>query len=170
MVTSYYDPYNPDPTNPWWIPGWTSQNRIPPATGPYPPTAPAFPTDIPEINVVATYLADDTDEVIQGSILVRPNATYRDTASGKTMFPRVRRYGVVNGILNITLPASDSSALESSFTYTVREAIPGGQQFAINVPSTATGPQELHSLIVDAPIVPIENMPPMYGWQYPAVE
>lgn len=168
MVTSYFDPYNPDPSNPWWIPGWTSQNKIPPATT-YPPTAPVFPTDIPLRNVVATYLDMDTGITIQGSILVRPNATYRDTASGDTILPHVRRYGIVNGVLNIELPSSDSTALDASFTYTVREAIPSGRQFAISVPSAGSGPVELHSLIVDSPIVPIESMPPMYGWQVPAV-
>lgn len=167
MVT--YDPFNPDPTNPWWIPGWTVQNPGPPP--PFvPPTMPAFPSDIPLINVVATYLVGDTDDPLQGSILVRPNATYRDKASGDTILPRVRRYGIVNGVLDINLPSSDSAALETPFTYTIREAIPGGRQFAINVPSAATGPQELHSLIVDSPIIPIESMPPMYGWQSPAVE
>lgn len=169
MVTSYFDPYNPDPTNPWWIPGWTAQNPIapPPFT---PPEAPEFPTDIPMVNIVAAYFDLDTGIAIQGSILIRPNATYRDRASGGTIMPRVRRYGIVNGQLSITIPSSDSAALETPFTYTVREAIPSGQQFAINVPSAATGPQKLHSLIVDSPIVPIESMPPMYGWQSPAVE
>lgn len=168
MVTSYPDPANPDPTNPWWIPGWTVQNPIPPQMF-TPPTPPVFPTDIPLRTIVATYLDLDTGVPVQGSILVRPNATYQDKASGDTVLPRVRRYGVVNGVLEFELPSSDSSALETSFTYTVREAIPGGRQFAINVPSVGSGNLKLHSLIVDSPIVPIESMPPMYGWQSPAV-
>lgn len=169
-MVSNYDPYNPDPNNPWWIPGWTVQNRPPVGTVTPPPAAPDFPADIPMINVVATYLNLDTGDPVQGSILVRPNATYTDTASGDTILPRVRRYGIVNGVLDINLPSSDSTALEEPFTYTVREAIPGGRQFAINVPSAAVGAQKLHSLIVDSQVIPIESMPPMYGWQYPAVE
>jgi hypothetical protein len=171
VVTNYFDPYNPNPSDPWWIKGWTAQNRTVPAATP-PTTPPAFPADIPLINVVATYLDDDTGVPLQGSILVRPNATYQDKASGSTVLPRVRRYDIVNGALNIQLPASDSAALEASFTYTVREAFPGGRQFAINVPSAAgSAPQELHSLIIpDGTVIPIDSMPPMYGWQYPAVE
>lgn len=172
MVTNYsYDPYNPNPSDPWWIPGWTAQNRTSPPTTTI-PAPPTFPTDIPLINVVATYLDDDTGVPLQGSILVRPNATYADKASGDVILPRVRRYDIVNGQLNIQLPASDSTALQATFTYTVREAFPAGQQFAINVPSAAgTTPQQLHSLIIpDATIIPIDSMPPMYGWQYPAVE
>lgn len=169
MVTSYYDPYNPDPSNPWWIPGWTAQNKIPPATT-YPPTPPEFPADIPIRTIKATYLDVNTQVPVQGSILIRPNARYRDVASGDTIMPRVRRYGIVNGLLVMEIPSSDSAALEEPFTYTVREAIPSGQQFAINVPSAGSGDLKLHSLIVDSPIVPIESMPPMYGWQSPAVE
>lgn len=169
MVTSYYDPYNPDPTNPWWISGWTVQNRTTPS--PFTaPDAPEFPVDIPMIPIFARYLDLDTGVPVQGSILVRPNATYRDIASGDTIMPKVRRYGIVNGILSFKLPSSESSALETTFTYTVREAIPSGRQFAISVPSSAADPVELHSLIVDSPIVPIESMPPLYGWQSPAVE
>jgi hypothetical protein len=169
MVTS--DPSNPDPTNPWWIPGWTVQNPGPPPPFTPPPEQP-FPADIPMITILATYLnGDDEDNPVQGSILVRPNATYTDVASGATILPKVKRYGIVNGQLNIQLPASDSPALEASFTYTVREAIPNGRMFAIKVPSAAGNtPQKLHSLIVDSPVVPIESMPPVYGWQSPAVE
>lgn len=171
-TTNGFDPYNPSPNDPWWIKGWTSQNRQPVGNTTPPTTGPTFPADIPLVNVIATYLDGDTGVAIQGSILVRPNATAIDKASGDVILPRVKRYDIVNGALSIQLPASDSTALEAPFTYTVREAIPGGQQYCINVPSAAgTTPQILQSLIVaGGTIIPIDSMPPSYGWQYPAVE
>lgn len=163
------DPLNPNPNDPWWISGWTAQNHLTVSAAPVTPPA-SFPSDIPLITIFAIYMAEDATPAV-GSVLIRPNATYRDTASGDTVLPRVKRYPLVNGRLDLQLPASDSAALEAHFSYTVREAFPGGAQFAITVPSAATGPQELHRLIDPAAtIVPIESVPPMYGWQYPAVQ
>ncbi|MFH9606875.1 hypothetical protein [Streptomyces sp. NPDC017448] len=118
---------------------------------------------------MATYL-DDEGAPQSGRLLVRPNATYRDEATGTTIMPRVRAYKFLHGRLDITLPSSDSEALEKPFTYTIREGIPGGWQFAINVPASRaeTGPVLLHSLKVDDSfIIPIDSMPPTYGWHSP---
>lgn len=157
-----------NPNDAWWRPGWTSQNHtvIPPEgeepDPPYPPT-------IPMVNVVATYL-DDEGKPLTSRILVRPNARYRDDESGTTIMPRVRPYTFRHGRLDIMLPSSDSEALEAPFSYTVREAFPGGSQFAVNVPAAKadTGPVLLHTLKVDdSHIIPIESMPPTYGWHSP---
>lgn len=158
--------YNPNDA--WWRPGWTAQNHsfVPPE-GEEPD--PLYPPTIPVVNVVATYL-DDEGAPLSSRILVRPNATYRDDATGTTIMPRVRAYVIKHGRLDINLPSSDSEAIEKPFTYTVREAFPGGRQFAINVPAakSETGPVPLHTLKVDdANIIPIDSMPPTYGWHSP---
>lgn len=164
------DPYaHTDPNDPWWTQGWTIQNRTWTTPGSEPPP-PAFPSDIPLVNVVATYM-DDEGHPISGRLLIRPNARYEDKASGAVVMPRVRTYPIHLGQLDALLPSSDSTALEAPFTYTVREAIPGGQQFAISVPSakSGTGPVQLYSLrIDDSNIIPIDKVPPAYGWTYPA--
>lgn len=162
------DPNEHDPTDKWWVSGWTVQQPYsPPSTTPTQPTP--YPDDIPMVNVVATYM-DDQGEPVNSRILVRPNATYRDKESGATIMPRVRPYKVKEGKLDISLPSSDSSALEAVFTYTVREPFTGGRQFAISVPAAKSGqgPVELHSLIVDdSNIIPIDVIPPAYGWTSP---
>ncbi|MFE6739819.1 hypothetical protein [Streptomyces tubercidicus] len=117
--------------------------------------------------MTATYM-DDEGAPVRGRLLVRPNATYR--ADGASIMPRVRTYDVVHGQLDVELPASDSTALETPFTYTVREAFAGGQQFAISVPEakSGTGPVEIHSLKVDDKnIIPISSVPARYGWTSP---
>lgn len=164
-----YNPLNPDPNDPWWIPGWTSQNRATVPTTP-PPPPPPFPTDIPQVTITETYIDATPDGMagipLEGGILIRPNATFHDEASGTEVVPRVRRYPLVNGVLTMTLPAFGPEV-----SYTLREAFPGGQQYAITIPTTATGTVTLHSLIdPQATIIPIETMPPMYGWQYPATQ
>lgn len=160
------NPYEHDPNDAWWRPGWTSQNHffIPPDAE---PPAPEIP-DIPKVNVVATYF-DSKDGPITGRLLIRPNATWR--AEGGTVMPHVNAYPVTKGQLNILLPASDSPALEAKFTYTVREAFAGGRQFAISVPVARAnaGPVEIHSLAVDdSNIIPIDSTPPRYGWHNPS--
>lgn len=162
------DPNDHDPNDAWWRPGWTAQNHTFIAPDSEPPPSP-FPVDIPMVNVVATYM-DDEGGPVTGRILVRPNARYTDKDSGTTVLPRVRPYAVTHGRLDILLPSSDSSALDAAFTYTVREAFPGGRTFAITVPSTAsgTGPVKLHTLkIGDENIIPIDSIPPSYGWTVP---
>lgn len=160
------DPYTQDPNDPWWVAGWTVQNRqwVSPDSEPAPSP---YPADIPMVNVVATYM-DDEGTPVRGRLLVRPNASYR--ADGASVLPRVRPYDVVHGQLDIVLPASDSTALEASFTYTVREAFAGGRQFAISVPEekSGIGPVEIHSLMVDdRHIIPISSVPARYGWTSP---
>ncbi|MFI0265632.1 hypothetical protein [Streptomyces luteogriseus] len=160
------DPYDHDPNDAWWRPGWTAQNHsfIPADAEPGPSP---FPPAIPLVNIVATYM-DDEGAPASGRLLIRPNARYTDTATGSNVMPRVRPYRIHLGRLDIMLPSSDSEALEAPFTYTVREAIPGGRQFAINVPSAkaGTGPVQLYTLRIDDDyIVPIDKMPPTYGWQ-----
>ncbi|MFE9834021.1 hypothetical protein ACFYP4_02560 [Streptomyces sp. NPDC005551] len=162
------DPYEHDPNDAWWRPGWTAQNHTFIAPDAEPPPTP-FPVDIPMVNIVATYM-DDEGNPATGRLLIRPNARYTDTASGATILPRVRSYRIQHGRLDISLPSSDSDALDAPFTYTVREAVIGGRQFAINVPSalSGTGPVKLHTLkMSDAEIIPIDTMPPTYGWQVP---
>lgn len=161
------DPYTPEPNSPWWTPGWTVQNPqwTPPGSSQEPNTP--YPADIPMVRVVATYM-DDEGAPVTGRLLIRPNAAYR--ADGATVMPRVRAYDIVHGQLDEELPASDSDVLEAAFTYTVREAFAGGQQFAISVPEakSGTGPVELHSLKVDDKyIVPINSVPARYGWTSP---
>jgi hypothetical protein len=114
---------------------------------------------------------DDEGSPATGRFLIRPNARYTDKQSGVTVMPRVRVYPIHLGKLDIMLPSSDSTVLDAPFTYTVREAIPGGQQFAISVPSakSGTGPVQLYTLRVnDQEIIPIDKMPPTYGWTVPA--
>jgi hypothetical protein len=163
------DPNAHDPNDKWWVSGWTVQQPYTPISS-TPSESTPYPADIPMVNIVATYM-DDQGEPVNSRILVRPNATYRDSDSGTTVLPRIRPYSIKQGKLDIELPSSDSSALEAVFTYTVREAFAGGRQFAISVPSAKSGqgPVELHSLMVDdSNVIPIDSMPPAYGWQVPS--
>lgn len=154
------DPYATPTNDPWWSPGWTSQNPVYTFAATTPPPS-SFPADIPKVTITETYV--DEDGAIEGSILVRPNARFHDQTSGVEVTPKIKRYPIVGGVVTFDLPVM------AGISYTVREAFPGGEQYAITIPDGSTGTLELLDLVdANAPVVPIESVPEMYGWQYPA--
>ncbi|MFE9412317.1 hypothetical protein ACFYN0_26515 [Streptomyces sp. NPDC006704] len=140
--------------DPWWLPGWTSQNPVRHDQLPAPATP--FPPGIDQVKIAATYLWGSDADVYRASILVRASAPLTDTTTGIRVLPQTSRIPIRDGQLAMTLPASDGPTIRAPLAYSVWEVMPGGRRFMIRVPSgLGSAVQQLHALEVDEPYQPI---------------
>lgn len=180
---SYNGTYNADDdlVAPWWVPGWTAQDKISIAAGSGNVLGPGFPTNLAFVNVTGQYF-DGNSSGIPGflTVAMSDGITVVDGSNSFRMPQRLtgtmnealpfayNNYG--NGILylrlgrlNIEVFATDQTASGStittdsggSLTYWVTEHMLGGRTFQISVPSSsAPGPVDINSLIVPGSIQP----------------
>lgn len=152
--------------DPWWIPGWTSQNPI--RGDEVPPEGNPFPEHIDQVKIAATYLWGSDADVYRASVLVRADGPLTDTTTGIRILPKTARIPVRDGKLAMTLPASDGPTLASPISYSIWEVMPGGRRFMIRVPSgVGDAVQQLHALEVDVPYqqIPVPRLNSRtYNW------
>jgi hypothetical protein len=170
-INSYFPSYNgtnnaDDPlVTPWWIPGWTSQNRTEAAyeieASSESITGPGFPTNLSFVRVTGNYFDGNSSGIagyvtcyMSDSITVTDNdVTYRlpQRLTGSMNFPSNLAYNnfgsgqlfLGRGRLDITLFATDQTTAGATITtdsgaafgYWVTEHFPQGQQYQIQVPS-----------------------------------
>ncbi len=178
---AYNGTYNADDPlrAPWWIPGWTAQDKITILAGDTLTTGPGFPTNLAFVNVTGNYF-DTNSSPLAGYVTVMMSDNITVVDNGNT-FRLPRRYtGTMNnpiafaynnwgserlytrlGQLNIFLFATDQTASSSTITtdsgnaffYFVTEHWMGGRTFHIQVPSTdANETVDINSLIVPGTI------------------
>jgi hypothetical protein len=164
---------------PWWIPGWTAQDKISIPANNTSFTGPGFPTNLAFVNITGNYF-DTNSSPLAGyvTVMMSDNITVVD---GSNTFRLPQRYtGSMNqpisfafnnygnqrlylsfGQLNIVVFATDQTASGStvttdsgnSFFYFVTEHFIGGRTFHIQVPSTDAGTAvDINSLIVPGTI------------------
>lgn len=160
---------------PWFIPGWTAQDKITIEAGQLNLTGPGFPTNLAFVNVTGNYF-DANSSPLAGyvTVMMSDSITVED---GGNFYRLPQRYvGIMNnklafaynnfgsqrlytrfGQLNIILFATDQTASSSTVTtdsgnaffYFVTEHWLGGRTFHIQVPSSdASAPVDINSLIV----------------------
>jgi hypothetical protein len=183
---SYDGTYNADDdlVAPWWIPGWTSQNRTDTAyeiaAGSENVLGPGFPS-LSFCAVTGNYF-DPNSSGTPGFITVMMSDNITVTDDSTTYRLAQRLTGSMNqpnnlaynnwgngilyltmGRLNITLFCTDQSAdgatittdSGNDFTYYVTEHFMGGRQYQITVPSAdSPGPEDINSLIVSGTVTP----------------
>jgi hypothetical protein len=180
---SYDGTYNADDplVAPWWVPGWTAQDKISEPAGPGSITGPFFPSNLAFVRVTGEYF-DGNSSGIPGflTVMMSDSITVQDAGqyfrmpqrlTGAMNFPSNLSYNnwgsgilyLALGRLDITLFATDQTASGSvittdsgsPLTYWVTEHFMGGRQFQITVPSaSAPGPADINSLIVAGSVTP----------------
>lgn len=191
---SYWPTYNgtfnaDDPlVAPWWVPGWTAQDKINILAGHSSSLSPNFPTNLAFVNVTGTFV-DPNSSGIGGffTFMMSDNITLLDNSVYYRLPKRLT--GTMNqslafaynnwgngviymwlGNLNCTLFATDQTASGSTittdsgnpFTYYVTEHFLGGRQYQITVPSSAAGTSvDIETLIVTGTIKPY-NFDPVF--------
>lgn len=153
--------------NPWYTPGWTSQN---PAYQVIPPNVfsiAGFPSGASYVTVTGNFFDDDGNP-IAGYLTFYPSSSLILTSSSVTTVVPQRFVGqnlwdmpgaywgsgkiyLRNGNLLVNLLATDNSAVNmvpENFSYEVTENWLGGRTYNIVVPSTSSSPIDINSLIV----------------------
>lgn len=179
---SYNGTYNADDdlVAPWWVPGWTAQDKISIEAGSGNVLGPGFPTNLTFVNVTGQYF-DGNSSGIPGflTVMMSDGITVVDGSDSFRMPQRLTgtmnealpfaysNYG--NGVLylrlgrlNIEVFATDQTASGSaittdsggSLTYWVTEHMMGGRQFQISVPSSSVSPVDINTLIVAGTVQP----------------
>lgn len=167
---------------PWWIPGWTAQDKISIEAGSESLTGPGFPSNLSFCRVTHSYF-DPNSSGIPGFLTIMMSDGITVTDGSQTVSMPQRLAGTMNapnylaynnwgngvlyfggGFLDITLFCTDQNVAEATvvtnfgqpFTFWVTEHFMGGRQYQITVPSAdaATGPVDLSTLIVAGSVVP----------------
>lgn len=180
---SYDGTYNADDdlVAPWWVPGWTAQNKISIEAGGENILGPGFPA-LSFCTVTGNFF-DPNSSGTPGfiTVMMSDNITVTDDDSniyrlaqrltGSMNQPNNLAYNnwgngvlyLTMGRLNITLFCTDQSADGATiatdsgnpFTYYVTEHFMGGRQYQITVPSAMSpGPEDINSLIVAGTVTP----------------
>lgn len=177
---------------PWWIRGWTAQDKITVEAGQGNPLGPRFPANLAFVQITGEYF-DGISSGIPGflTVYMSDSITVVDGTDSFRMPQRLT--GTMNdampfaynnwgngalylrmGRLDIEVFATDQTASGSTITtdsgsplaYWVTEHMLGGRQFQISVPSSAApGPVDINTLIVPGSIQPYAYDPvnPMAG-------
>jgi hypothetical protein len=171
---------------PWWIPGWTAQDKISIPVGNNLVVGPGFPTNLAFVTVTGNYF-DTNSSPLAGfvTVMMSDNITVQDNGN---YYRLPKRYtGAMNqplafsfnnwgsnrlylrlGGLNINVFATDQTASGSAvvtdsgnpFFYYVTEHWIGGRRFQMYVPSSsAASPVDINSLIVPGSIKPYKYDP-----------
>lgn len=173
---------------PWFIPGWDAQNiqqdtKVAIINGQI--VGPGFPPNAVFYNVVGNYF-DSNGSGLSGFITMKMSDGITMTVSGNTYRLPSRYVGAMDlsipfaynnwgsqrlfiryGRLNISLMATDQASIGGTIIcdnggtlfYWVTEHWLGGRVFQITLPSTATSPVDINSLIVPGTIVPYQYDP-----------
>lgn len=123
--------------NPWYVPGWTSQQPYPGfddiiITGPT-----DLPDNIPVVVVTGNY-ATITGFAGGGSVKFTLQDSFYDQTSKTLILPDSIVGTVKSGAMSVNIPAG--------FTYKVREFVPGGRTFYVAIPANQTTPVDIDSL------------------------
>jgi hypothetical protein len=152
--------------NPWYTPGWTSQDPDYQVVPESQFSIPGFPAGALYVTVTANQFDTDGDP-IAGYYSFWPSSALLFTVDGITTSIPQRRAGMNlwdeagaywgtgkmylrNGNLLVNLLATDNAGVNmvpSSFTYHVKEHFFRGQEYDITVPSASNSPVDIHSLI-----------------------
>lgn len=159
--------------DPYWTPGWTSQNDSYVQVPPNQFSAPGFPSGLSYVTVTGNYY-DSMADPLSGYLTFWPSSPLTITAnSNVTYIPQ--RYSGINqtllginqmgdgkiylwqGQLSVSLLATDNANMAPvSFTYHVRENYIGGIQYDIVVPSAdVSSGADIHNLIIPGSIRPV---------------
>lgn len=156
-------------SNPWYIPGFTSQHPIYQVIPKTPFSIPGFPSPPAAVyvTVTANYFDEDGNP-IGGYLTFYPSSALTFTLNSVTTVVPQRFTGqnlwdtsgnfwgsgkvyLRNGNLQVSLLATDNAGISmvpSSFTYRVTENFLGGRTYDISVPSTSVSPVDINSLII----------------------
>lgn len=156
--------------NPWYTPGWTSQE---PDYAVIPASVfelAGFPSSAVYVNISGNFFDEDGNP-IGGYLTFWPSSSLTMTSNSVTTVIPQRRVGqnlydqgsyfgsgkmfFSNGRLLVQLLATDNATVNmvpSNFTYHVEEHFLGGRQYDISVPSISTSPVDINSLIIPGSI------------------
>ncbi len=161
--------------DPWWTPGWTSQNdsyiQVPSNQF----SAPGFPSSLVYVNVLGNFFDSNADP-LSGYFTFWPSSQIYFNQSGVLTYMPQRYSGTNQTLLGInqrgdgkiymnrgqlwvTLLASDNANMTpASFTYHVKEHWFKGQQYDIFVPSAdVSAGVDIHNLIVPGSVRPVNE-------------
>lgn len=174
---SYNGTFNADDTlvAPWWVPGWTAQDKISIPAGSSNVLSPNFPTNLSFVRVTGQY-SDPNSSGIPGFLTFQMSDSILVNDGGKYFRLPQRLTGYMNqalafaynnwgngviylrlGGLDVQLFATDQTTSGSTITtdsgnaffYFVTEHFLGGRTYHIQVPSASSpGPVDINSLIV----------------------
>lgn len=184
---SYFPSYNgtynqsDDLVAPWWIPGWTAQDKIAIDANSSSPLNPLFPTNLAFANVTGNFFDPNSSGIpgfitvmMSDSITVEDDGKYYRLPQRLTGWTTYRfafaynNYGngalyLFRGNLSIELFCTDQTASSSTittdsgdpFTYWITEHWLGGRQYQITLPSSdANTSVDINSLIVAGSVQP----------------
>lgn len=189
--SSYWPGYNgtynadDDLVAPWWVPGWTAQDKISIQAGQGSALGPGFPANLAFVSITGSYF-DGNSSGIPGflTLMMSDSITVVDGSNSFRMPQRLT--GTMNqalplafsnwgngalylrlGRLDIEVFATDQAASGSSITtdnggpltYWVTEHMLGGRQYQISVPSSTASPADVNTLIVAGSIQPYQYDP-----------
>lgn len=129
----------------WGSLGWTAQQPSNVA-GPGTP-GPTLPTNFTQVTVTATYV-DDGGNAMNGSVVRFIPSVQRVTDGTSVVWLREICEEIVDGVLTLPLLATDVAGVTPAFYWNVKECFPGGQEWAVLVPSATSSPASLFSLPV----------------------
>lgn len=179
---SYSGTFNADDdlVAPWWIPGWTAQDKITEQAR-HPAGLPGFPVNLAFARITGTYL-DPNGAGAAGFLTLGMSESVTVTDNGASFRLPARLTGVMNqhlgfayanwgngqlylqrGHLDIEVFCTDQTASGVTIAtdsgqplcYNVTEHMPGGRAYQLAVPASASpGPADIASLIVPGSIRP----------------
>lgn len=189
---SYANAYNgtfnadDDLVAPWWVPGWTAQDKISLVANQSNAFGPGFPTNLAFVNLTANYFDGNGSGaggfltiMMSDNIMVEDGGSYyrlpqrpvgtmnQPTGQAFTNWGNGLLY-LRNGFLNVQVFATDQTTSGSiittdsgqPFTYWVTEHMLGGRTFQITVPSSDAGTSvDINSLIVSGTVQPYQYDP-----------
>lgn len=161
--------------DPYWTPGWTSQNDSYVQVPNLGFNAPGFPVDLNYVLITGSYF-DTSGNPLSGYLTFFPSSPLTFTIDGNTTYIPQRYAGLnfsligINqmgdgkiylqyGRLLVSVMATDNANMTpTSFTYHVKEHYPDGLQYDITAPSADDGSSvDLHSLIIPGSIRPVDD-------------
>jgi hypothetical protein len=181
---------------PWWIPGWTAQDKISILADHESLVGLGFPTNLSFCRIVHHFF-DPNSSGIPGFLTFMMSDGITVTDGDRTVTMPQRLAGVMNtpnylafnnwgsgviylggGFLDATFFCTDQTVADSTivtdlgqpFTYYVTEHWMGGRQYQITLPSSdAPGPVDLNSLIVAGSVsrYPFDPANPMGNFLIP---
>lgn len=170
--------------NPWYTPGWTSQNPIYQVIPSNPFSIPGFPPSGAVYITLTGNFFDEDGNPIAGNLTFFPSSPIQLTSTvngvtvvtiipqrnvGQSLFDTAGSFWgsgkiyLKNGVLSVSLLATDNVAVNmvpTNFTYHVTESWLGGRSYDILVPSTSTNPVDINSLIVPGSLSTVELQEP----------
>lgn len=175
--------YNADDPDvaPWYVPGWTAQDKITIPAGQENLFSPFFPSNLAFVNITGEYF-DGNSSGIPGFLTVYMSDSITVVDGSNSFRMPQRLTGTMNdampfaynnwgngqlylrmGRLDIEVFATDQTASGSTITtdagspltYWVTEHMLGGRTFQISVPSSsAPGPVDINTLIIPGTVTP----------------